>query len=68
MKKDREVIAFVLHPGLIFAFEMALSPSRGSFLSREQRLDGAWGRGCRQNRDVTDCIVSWETHPSNRHF
>ena len=29
---------------------------------------GAWGRGCRQTRDVTDCIVSWETHPSNRHL
>lgn len=34
----------------------------------EEKLDGGLGQGCKQTCDVTDCIVSWETHPSNRHL
>lgn len=44
VKEGRKVMAFALHPRLVFAIETALSPSRGSFLSRERRRwTGAWG-------------------------
>lgn len=47
--KDRESYSIALEPGFIFAIEMALSPSRGSFLSRkergEEKLDGGPGAG-----------------------
>ena len=47
--KDRESYSIALEPGFIFAIEMALSPSRGSFLSRkergEEKLDGGLGQG-----------------------
>lgn len=45
VKEDREVTAFAPRPRFMFAMEVALSPSTGSFLSREERLGGGPGRG-----------------------
>lgn len=37
--------SLAMHPRFVYAIELALSPSRGNFLSREKKLDGGLGQG-----------------------
>lgn len=69
VSKDREVTAFAMHPGSVLAMETwHCHQAEAVFFGERQGRMTAGGRGCTQNRDVTHCIVSWETHPSNRHL
>lgn len=55
-------------PGLILLLRWHCHQAEAVFFRERRGWLGAWARGCSQDRYVTGCIVSWETHPSNRHL
>lgn len=55
-------------PGSFLLLRWRCHQAETIFFSERRDWMEAWGWRCSQNHDVTDYIVSWATHPSNRHL